>query len=270
MASSGGGGRRVYLDGDAAALRGYDAIYVSPHLDDVAFSCAGLILEQRAQGLRILVVTIFTHADPRRCANEYSNYAPRFQEDEASMRLLGADFLYADFEDMVFRSGVAERSCCVALRLLPPWIAGMCCAPSGAASGLPERLARCLCDILARTGCTWLLGPAAMGYHPDHLLVHDACRAAKLRVPSIRLSFYDDWPYRTMALLRLPRLLVSSLRRRKVKELRLSDELLRRKEAAVCCYVSQVGPLFGGGDAARGAKVLAAKLRADRHERLRE
>jgi GlcNAc-PI de-N-acetylase len=37
----------------------YDFIYISPHLDDVPLSCSGTICRQQAQGLNILVVTIF-------------------------------------------------------------------------------------------------------------------------------------------------------------------------------------------------------------------
>lgn len=37
----------------------FDYIYISPHLDDVPLSCSGTICRQQAQGLNILVVTIF-------------------------------------------------------------------------------------------------------------------------------------------------------------------------------------------------------------------
>ena len=41
----------------------YDYIYISPHLDDVPLSCSGTIVQQKAQGLNILIVTVFA-GDP--------------------------------------------------------------------------------------------------------------------------------------------------------------------------------------------------------------
>jgi len=41
----------------------YDYIYLSPHLDDVVFSCSGNIYCHRQKGLHTLIVTFFT-ADP--------------------------------------------------------------------------------------------------------------------------------------------------------------------------------------------------------------
>ncbi|MEZ4728018.1 MAG: PIG-L family deacetylase [Caldilineaceae bacterium] len=41
----------------------YDAIYLSPHLDDVALSCGGQIFGATRTGQRVLIVTI-TAGDP--------------------------------------------------------------------------------------------------------------------------------------------------------------------------------------------------------------
>ncbi len=41
----------------------YDYIYISPHLDDVPLSCGGTIVQQKTQGLNILIVTVFA-GDP--------------------------------------------------------------------------------------------------------------------------------------------------------------------------------------------------------------
>src|SRR5215468_7713517 len=41
----------------------YDYIYISPHLDDVPLSCSGTIVRQKAQGLNVLIATVFA-GDP--------------------------------------------------------------------------------------------------------------------------------------------------------------------------------------------------------------
>lgn len=42
-----------------ADLGRYDALYVSPHADDAALSCAGRLLGERARGQRVLVLLLF-------------------------------------------------------------------------------------------------------------------------------------------------------------------------------------------------------------------
>lgn len=42
----------------------YDYIYICPHLDDVPLSCSGTICQQKTQGFKILVVTVFA-GDPQ-------------------------------------------------------------------------------------------------------------------------------------------------------------------------------------------------------------
>ena len=59
-----------------------DSVYLSPHLDDVAISCPARILEERAEGRRVLVVTLFSKGPGERV---------RKREDRRAMRLLGAD-----------------------------------------------------------------------------------------------------------------------------------------------------------------------------------
>ena len=91
-------------------------LYLSPHLDDVPFSCAGLIARQRAQDQRVVVVTYFT-ADSD---TELSALAQRFHvvwdrgpqpyawrrtEDKAAMELLKVEFNHEGMHDAIYRLG---------------------------------------------------------------------------------------------------------------------------------------------------------------------
>jgi len=89
-------------------------IFLSPHFDDVVFSCGGLIHEQIRQGQDALVVTIFGGIP------DYPRISPfaleihkkwevadpvdlRRNEDIKAIETLGAQFLHIDFLDCIYR-----------------------------------------------------------------------------------------------------------------------------------------------------------------------
>ncbi len=93
----------------------YDYIYISPHLDDVTLSCSGAICLQRARGLNVLIVSIFAgepqppfspfvqsvHRSWR--ASEESPYQVRKEEERKAMALLGADYAWLDWLEILYR-----------------------------------------------------------------------------------------------------------------------------------------------------------------------
>src|SRR5690242_1852845 len=103
--------------GKAITSEEYDYIYISPHLDDVAFSCGGTICTYKAQGLRVLVVTLFA-GDPQLpfppLAQTYhqlwqvpegiSPYQIRREEDEKAMSALGVDYLWLNWLEVIYRA----------------------------------------------------------------------------------------------------------------------------------------------------------------------
>src|SRR5579883_735971 len=102
--------------GKSAIRDDYDYIYLSPHCDDVAFSCAGTICAYKAQGLHQLVVTLFT-AEPQPpfspLAQAYhqlwkipegtSPYRLRRSEDEQAMAALGVEYIWLDWPEVIYR-----------------------------------------------------------------------------------------------------------------------------------------------------------------------
>ena len=74
-------------------------IYLSPHLDDAAFSCGGLIWQQAAAGDAVEICTVFSEGLPAEfpapCCDswpgvDFDTMKRRQEEDAASCRLLGA------------------------------------------------------------------------------------------------------------------------------------------------------------------------------------
>eukprot|EP00929_Paragymnodinium_shiwhaense_P043467 TRINITY_DN22351_c0_g1_i2.p1 TRINITY_DN22351_c0_g1~~TRINITY_DN22351_c0_g1_i2.p1 ORF type:complete len:256 (+),score=38.41 TRINITY_DN22351_c0_g1_i2:80-847(+) len=201
---------------------------------------------QKAQGLRVLIVTIFTSKGEGVPRNPFADYQPRLEEDMAAMRVLGVDWFYGGFEEVVFRHSVADKSICVSLHIALACFAAWFCA-SDANAQLVRQIGQLLQEVVRKVKCQWLVGPTAIGYHADHLLAHRACR--EVDVPWT--SFYYDWPYCTYPALLRARLGAAHLRDSSLEEVKVQDDLLRLRTAAVLAYASQVGPIFGSPENAK-------------------
>jgi LmbE family N-acetylglucosaminyl deacetylase len=177
----------------------FDYIYISPHLDDVALSCSGTICRQQAQGLNILVVTIFA-GEPQPPfspfvqsvhhswhTTEERPYQVRKEEERKAMALLGADYTWLDWFEILYRD--PELSDANDLF----WEPGT--------SVIPPR------DVaLFTTLCAWFddaslvypgvqfVAPLGLGMHRDHQLVF---QAAFNTLDRDRVLLFEDFPYAT-------------------------------------------------------------------------
>lgn len=235
-------------------LEGYDIIYVSPHLDDAAYSCSGHIRQLRKLGKKVLVLTVFSKGvdaiqqdGPPLELNIFSEMEGRLQEDMECMRELDVDWCYLDFQEVVFRHGIAHKTRCLPYHIIRSFVASWFLSRR-ANQKLVQAVSQVLEEVLVKTQCKWLVGPAGIGFHPDHLIVHRACS----RVTSSVLSwFYYDFPYYTWKLLYYLRML--SLARRGFNSVKInfdSDDL-EFKCDMVCMYKSQLKELFSNREAAR-------------------
>ncbi len=156
------------------------ALYVSPHLDDVALSCAGGLLRRRAEGWRVVVCTVFTEGGPRRQAQA------RRAEDLRALRAVGAEAVHLGFEDAPFRERVA-----------PSFQSLVLAAPLQAS--LIEEVGAALAVQVRRLAPDEVWLPLGVGGHVDHRAVF-AARPRGAR-------FYEERPYAFVpALRRLRRL----------------------------------------------------------------
>ena len=172
----------------------YDALYLSPHLDDAALSCGGQIAQATRQGRRVLIVTVMAGDPPMEAGNDYivslharweldrDAAAQRRAEDLAACALLGADALHLDVPDCIYRTDPATGA---PLYLSDADIFGDIHA---AETPLVARIAGLLRGLPAAAE---VYAPLTVGHHVDHLLV----RAAAEQVWGGGLRYYEDYPY---------------------------------------------------------------------------
>ncbi|MGI9028619.1 MAG: PIG-L deacetylase family protein [Ilumatobacteraceae bacterium] len=167
------------------------AVFVSPHLDDVAFSCGGTVSALGEAGWRTVVVTAFTAsaANPTGFAlacqldkglpPDVDYLAVRRAEDEEFARRAAVDQLHwLDLPEAPHRGyGSADA------------LFGDLSATDDVAIVLDQRLARCL----DAESPDLVLAPQALGAHVDHLRVVDAVLAVV--PPSLPVWWYRDVPY---------------------------------------------------------------------------
>ena len=90
-------------------------IYISPHLDDVALSCGGLVWEQTQSGDQVGIWTVcagdpppgpfsaFAQSLHNRWGNSRAAIEERRNEDIISCTFLGASYRHFDIPDCIYR-----------------------------------------------------------------------------------------------------------------------------------------------------------------------
>jgi len=157
--------------------RDYRHIYLQPHFDDAALACGGTIALQVAVGQRVLVVTVFGGAPPAGAslspfarqllqrdglgANAEEAVRRRREEDAAAVGVLGADHLWLDLPEAIYRGTPAYYATNEALfgDVNPADLA------------LDQRIADVVGQIHQQAPLAALYAPMGIGNHVDHQLV---------------------------------------------------------------------------------------------------
>ncbi len=224
------------------------AFFISPHLDDVAFSCGGTLIDLVQRGWRVVLCTIFTQSVP-----EPQGFALACQTDKG----IAPDVDYmalrrAEDEQFAQIAGVTELR-----HLLHPE------APHRGYHSAPELFAgihaddqiwELLVNELRRLDAMYapdlIFAPQGLGNHVDHLQVIQAILAAEL---NDRTGWYRDTPY----IIRQPTADPSPLLPGGLHEQGVAiDHTIERKIAGCCAYITQIDFQFGG------AAEVDRKLRA--------
>lgn len=178
----------------AITCSNYDYIYLSPHLDDVALSCGGAICAHRAQGLRVLIVTLFA-GDPRppfsplaqafhhlwEIPEDAPPYQKRKEEDEKAMLALDVDFLWLNWLDAIYRiSDLSDFS------QINSYESNFSQDPA-----CPV-LQQWLIDLQAVYPEATIVVPLGIGGHRDHRLLFQIARST---LNDTKLLFFEDFPY---------------------------------------------------------------------------
>ena len=230
-------------------------IFLSPHYDDAALSCGGLLAQLSAAGESCVVATLFggkpdyerlspfaamIHRRPQAGEDPIDQ---RRAEERHSLAILGAEGRPGDYLDCIYRQDSTEKR----------WLYASEAALFGAVDpdedALVAELAQCLAALApAPANCT-LYAPLAIGNHVDHQIARRS--ATILQRHGFDVLYYEDYPY----VARDPEGFERSLggqaeRSRWKKQLALlSPAALQGKIEAVLAYPSQLGVLFpGAGD----------------------
>jgi LmbE family N-acetylglucosaminyl deacetylase len=224
-------------------------VFVSPHLDDVALSCGGLVHRLTKGGQPVTIATICTADCPedqplspiaqllhQRWGLGERPYAHRRAEDERACQLLGARCVHLGLRDAIYRCDSDGTP------LYGEGPIGGPVHPYDQQVFLPRARAA-LAELL--TAADEVVCPLAIGGHVDHLLVRWAVESLRLLS---KLRYYEDYPYaeRDFA---PPADLVPEV-------VLLTEEEVGARLRAIACYASQWPVLFDTLDA------MEARVRA--------
>jgi len=233
-----------------------NVIYLSPHLDDTALSCGGLIRRQVRAGTGVLVATVFAGRPSRTELSPFAAklhaqwghlsdpVAVRRKEDKKAMQLLGADYTHLEHPDAIYRFDNTSF-----LYLREPDLFGPL-HPSDLK--LVRQSAEAMTELIHPQPSV-IYAPLAVGNHVDHQLVREA--ALTLHRRSYPVVFYEDYPY-----VELPGALTRELDcigtegwTEEVQE--VQEEDLAMKIEAIAAYASQMDKLF------QGVEVMSERVR---------
>ncbi|HEX6386766.1 MAG TPA: PIG-L family deacetylase [Anaerolineae bacterium] len=220
----------------------YDAVYLSPHLDDVAYSCGGRIFTQTDAGQSVLIVTVMAGDPPSVPFSKFARLhherwqlvadtaAGRRAEDVAACRILGADYLHWQVPDCIYR---LHPETAEPLYVTRDDIFG---AVHRAEAELLERLSQQMREL---PGHGKLFVPLTAGHHVDHQLV----RAAAERRFGKHLLYYEDYPYA-----QLPGALAAVIppgsAEWRDEVLPLTEAAVQARVEAMAAFISQVSTFF--------------------------
>ncbi len=228
----------------------YRHIFLSPHFDDVVYSCGGTLGVQLSSGLRPLVITIFGGVPPANTQlsplatqiHQDMGVSPsqgvgagietRRKEDAAALDYLQVDYLWLDYLEAIYRGE-------------PPYYTTKEQLIGGEVNSadlvIDHQLAQDLVALQERLPDAAWYAPLGIGRHVDHQLVSSA--ADRLVQRGAKVYLYEELPY----------VLKAGALETRLQELgetlepvlvEMSEMLPYRLEAADI-YTSQIGPNFG-------------------------
>lgn len=215
------------------------ALFISPHLDDAAFSCGGTFARLADDGWRVVLCTIFTKSviNPTgfALACQLDKNLPadadymkiRRAEDVAAGRILGAAaVLHLDFSEAPHRGYESAAELFAGVK-----------AGDDVSQSVAERL-----GALNETYEPELIfAPQGLGNHADHL---QTIRAAQQVFPTEKTLWFRDTPYA----IRQPDAPPARQSPRAVESFCAIEPHLERKISACLAYESQIDFQFGGAE----------------------
>jgi LmbE family N-acetylglucosaminyl deacetylase len=224
----------------------YDALYLSPHLDDAILSCGGQIFQIGQAGGSVLIVSIMAGDAPAGGLSDFAQSlhdrwelasnasAIRREEDRAACQILGADYYHLDLLDCIYRQDPASG---VALYDSEDSL-------FGALHPAEEALAGTLADTLAQLpDSEHVFAPLTAGHHVDHQFTR---LAAEIWKQNSTLIYYEEYPY-ALSDNAMP-VGVDDEAAWRALIVALTGEALAARIEAITCYRSQLSTFFRDHD----------------------
>lgn len=219
------------------------ALFLSPHLDDVAFSCGGTVAALAASGWRCIIATAFTKSTvkptgfalacqtDKGIAADVDYMAVRRMEDAVATAALGAEPRWLDLPEAPHRG---YRSAADLFAGIQPH------------DEIHEALAGQLGELCQSLGPARVFAPQGLGNHADHL---ELIRAVCMSLPVDDTVWYRDTPYAIRSPGAIPHAVTAGR-----PEFRIPiGGHLTSKLTACAAYQTQLGFQFGGDGAMREA-----------------
>lgn len=172
-------------------------VILSPHMDDAALSCGGLLNFLRDRQTSCLVISIYCGNPPAvkhkdgsiRTRQRKGHVSPqlRRREDVAAMHAVDADFVHLGFPDGIYRRSPLTNQL-IYRSAREKWV-----APRIDDLAHMEELYLVLRRHCLDLGRILLVSPMGIGQHVDHTIV--ARIALRLAERGLSLMFYEDFPY---------------------------------------------------------------------------
>ncbi|MDX1992211.1 MAG: PIG-L family deacetylase [bacterium] len=249
-------------------------VFLSPHLDDAVLSCGGLIYQLTQRREPVMIVTVMAGDPPnpvpdspivrdlhQRWAIGESPVVVRRREDVASAQRVGAQVQHREYPDSVYRTYQGQ-----ALYPTEQSIFGEV-HPDDVTSkslAIESTLFR-----FVYMGIQTLYAPLGVGHHVDHQIVRDWALDIRRYHPTLKLTFYEEYPY-TRDVTAIQRALDwMKPRQALVPEVHtLTQADVNAKVDAVACYQSQISTFWKSEEAMRrdieGAFCIGGGVYAER------
>ena len=244
----------------------FDTIILSPHLDDAALSCGGLIHTLSEKGKAVLVVTFMAGEPPQIPFSHFANQLhdrwelasqivqQRREEDRNACHILGADFLHGAIPDAIYRNELLSEH--NYFYTSDETLFGQI-HPVDAKITLPQ-IATIINDLPKHDH---LIAPLTIGSHVDHQLVRTAVEQCYNKL----VSYYEDYPYARQAGA-VEAVIANDRLQLEYETISLSLENLKFKGASIAAFKSQISSFFNGRlDIETQISAYASKIGGERY-----
>ena len=233
-------------------------VYLSPHFDDIALSCGGLVWQQSKGDEKVEIWTICAGEPPEQTFTQFAEslhdrwetdqdaIAIRKREDHSSTALLGAQSKHFSIPDCIYRRDSLGNPLYASEAAI---FSAIHPAEDELVDHLAIELAKCL-QHESELGTINIVSPMAIGRHVDHRLTRAAAEQLYKNQEGITLWYYADFPYVMKYLVQLARLREPTW---EAVTFELDDAAVRAWTSGFTAHATQLSTFWPDADTAQAA-----------------